>query len=209
MNTPSLLRAVLAACVLTGFTPVRADVVTEWNEIMEQTALATTPEEPLLRARTASITQVAVFEAVNSIVGDYQPYDVGVEAPEAASADAAAIAAAHRVLSKLHPQRTAQLDAAREQSLATIPNGAARADGIAVGIAAADAIIALRATDGVDVPVSYTPGSEPGEYRPTPLGHSPAFHVRNPQRPAVPLRAAARAAFQAIRTRLRRGEARR
>jgi PAP2 superfamily protein len=175
MNTPSLLRAVLAACVLTGFTPVRADVVTEWNEIMEQTALATTPEEPLLRARTASITQVAVFEAVNSIVGDYQPYDVGVEAPEAASADAAAIAAAHRVLSKLHPQRTAQLDAAREQSLATIPNGAARADGIAVGIAAADAIIALRATDGVDVPVSYTPGSEPGEYRPTPPDHSPAF----------------------------------
>ena len=91
MNTPSLLRAVLAACVLTGFTPVRADVVTEWNEIMEQTALATTPEEPLLRARTASITQVAVFEAVNSIVGDYQPYDVGVEAPEAASADVLAL----------------------------------------------------------------------------------------------------------------------
>ena len=175
MNTRNLLPTVLAACVMSGFTPVHADVVTEWNEIMEQTALATTPDDPLLRARTASIAQLAVFEAVNSIVGDYQPYDVEVESPEGACADAAAIVAAHRVLSKLHPQRTAQLDAARDQSLATIPNSAAKTDGIAVGIAAADAIIALRATDGVDAPVSYKPGSEPGEYRSTPPDHTPAF----------------------------------
>jgi hypothetical protein len=175
MNTRNFLRTMVAACVLSWVMAARADVVTEWNEIMEQTALATTPEEPLLRARTASIMQVAVFEAVNSIIGDYQPYDVGIDAPEGASAEAAAVAAAHRVLAKLHPQRSTQLDAARDQSLATIPDGAAKTDGIAVGIAAADAIIALRATDGVDVEVGYTPGTKPGEYRPTPPDHTPAF----------------------------------
>jgi PAP2 superfamily protein len=175
MDTRNLLRTALAACALACVLTARADVVTEWNEIMEQTALATTPEEPLLRARTATITQVAVFEAVNSIVGDYEPYDAAVKAPEGASVDAAAIVAAHRILSKLHPQRAAQLDAARDQALATIPDGTAKTDGIAVGIAAADAIFALRANDGVDAPVSYTPGSEPGEYRPTPPDHTPAF----------------------------------
>jgi hypothetical protein len=176
MNTQNLLRTVPAACVLACVAmTARGDVVTDWNEIMEQTALATTPEDPLLRARTASITQVAVFEAVNSIVGDYEPYDDAIAAPEGASADAAAIVSAHRVLTTLHPQRTAQLDAARDKSLAQISDGAAKKDGIAVGVAAADAILALRANDGVDAPVSYTPGNKPGEYRPTPPDHTPAF----------------------------------
>src|SRR5262245_28502723 len=131
MNTRNLLRTALASCALAYVTAARADVVTEWNEIMEQTALATTPD-PVLRARAAAVTQVAVFEAVNSIVGDYQPYDDGIEAPEGASADAAAIAAAHRTLSKLIPQAASQLDASRDQSLATIPDGPAKADGVTI-----------------------------------------------------------------------------
>jgi hypothetical protein len=165
----------LASCILLlTVSAVRADVVTEWNEIMVQTALVATPD-PVVRARTAAIAQVAVFEAVNSIVGDYEPYDHALAAPQGASAEAAAIAAAHRVLSTLHPQATSQLDAAREQSLAIIPDGTAKTAGIAVGIMAADSIIALRADDGVDDPVSHTPGTLPGEYRPTPPDLTPAF----------------------------------
>jgi hypothetical protein len=169
------LRPLLGSIIVLLFaSAVHADAVTEWNEIMEQTALATTPD-PLLRTRTAVIMQVAVFEAVNSIVGDYEPYHEPITARDGASADAAAIAAAHRVLSKLHPEAAAKLDAARDQSLATIPDSAGKADGLAVGVAAADAIIALRADDGVDAPVTYTPGTRPGEYRSTPPDHTPAF----------------------------------
>jgi hypothetical protein len=175
MNTRNFLAAALASCnLLLVVSAVRADVVTEWNEIMVQTAQVATPD-PVVRARTAALAQVAVFEAVNSIVGDYEPYDHALAAPQGASAEAAAVAAAHRVLSTLHPQATSQLDAARDQSLAIIPDGTAKSDGIGVGIAAADSIIALRADDGVDAPVSYTPGTLPGEYRPTPPDFTPAF----------------------------------
>jgi hypothetical protein len=119
--------------------------------------------------------QVAVFEAVNSIVGDYEPYDAAVAAPAGASTNAAAIAAAHRALSSLIPQAAAQLDVARDQSLATVADGPAKTAGVAVGLAAADAILALRANDGVDAPVYYTPGTQPGQYRPTPPDFTPAF----------------------------------
>jgi hypothetical protein len=176
MNTETLLRSFPASCLLMlCATVTNADVVTDWNAIMQQTGLAASPEDPALRARTAVITQVAVFEAVNSIVGDYEPYDEKIEAPDSASADAAAIAAAHRALSKLHPEAAAKLDVEREKSLAAIADGAGKTDGIAVGVAAADAILAQRASDGFDLQVPYTPGTRAGEYRPTPPDHSPAF----------------------------------
>jgi hypothetical protein len=176
MNTQPLLRSLLTSCgLLLCATGVNADVVTDWNVIMQDTALAASPEDPALRARTAVVAQVAVFEAVNSIVGDYEPYDEKIKAPDGASADAAAIAAAHRALSKLHPEAASKLDAEREKSLAAIPDGPGKSDGIAVGIAAADAILTQRATDGFDTPVPYTPGTRPGGYRPTPPDNSPAF----------------------------------
>jgi hypothetical protein len=176
MNTETLLRSFLASCVLMlCASVVNADAVTDWNAIMQDTGLAASPEDPALRARTAVITQVAVFEAVNSIVGDYEPYGAKIKAPKNASADAAAIAAAHRALSQLHPEAAAKLDAERNKSLAAIPDGSGKTDGIVVGVAAADTILAQRASDGFDLEVPYTPGTRPGEYRPTPPDHSPAF----------------------------------
>jgi hypothetical protein len=178
MHTETTRAATLlaaASCVLLFSSPaVRADAVTQWNAITEETILAATPD-PAMRARTAAIAQVAVFEAVNSIAGDYEPYREKIKAPSRASAAAAAIAAAHQVLVTLHIDRQAQLDAYRDKSLGAIEDDGAKRAGIAVGIAAADAILALRAEDGFDAPVSYTPGTEPGEYRPTPPEFIPAF----------------------------------
>jgi PAP2 superfamily protein len=178
MNTAATLRAALSAltcCLLLADAgAARADAVTEWNAITETTVLAATPD-PAARTRTAVIAQVAVFEAVNSIVGDYEAYHRKLHAPSGASPEAAAIAAAHRVLVTLHTDQAQRLDASRDQSLAAIADGAPKRDGIAVGIAAADAILALRAHDGFDTSVAYTPGTKPGEYRPTPPENLPAF----------------------------------
>jgi UrcA family protein len=178
MSTSHALRASLHAitcCILLiGASAARADAVTEWNAITESTILVATAD-PAARARTAVIVQVAVFEAVNSIIGDYEPYRSKLHAPSGASPEAAAIAAAHRALVSLHPGQTQQLDASRDRSLAAIADGAAKRDGIAVGIAAADTILALRAHDGFDTPVSYTPGTQPGQYRPTPPENLPAY----------------------------------
>ncbi len=52
------------------------------------------------------------------------------------------------VLSTYFPGSAATLDAARANSLASIPDGQAKTDGIATGDAAALAMIALRANDG-------------------------------------------------------------
>src|SRR6185436_12133801 len=111
----------------------RADTVTDWNAIMQATVSAP-PTNPFFQARWGAIVQLAVFEAVNAIEGDYEPYLGGlIVAPPGASADAAAIAAAHRTLVTLRPGNAAALDALRAASLAGIPNGAAKDDGILVG----------------------------------------------------------------------------
>jgi hypothetical protein len=144
----------------------KADVVLDWNAI---TLNAIGAQNPFAQARFAAIIHTAVFEAVNAITGEYEPYFGTITAPAEASADAAAIAAAHRVLSNYFPLSAASLDAARAASLAAIPDGQAKDDGIAVGEAAAAAMIANRANDGSALPQFYTPPSaNPGEWQTTP-----------------------------------------
>src|SRR5262249_50255427 len=52
--------------------------------------------------------------------------------------------------------------------IGAIPPSVAKTDGIAIGAAAASAIIALRATDNATTLVAYTPGTRPGDWQPTP-----------------------------------------
>jgi hypothetical protein len=151
----------------------RADTVTDWNEIMQETVTLT--PNPFFQARWGAIVQLAVFEAVNAIEGDYEPYLDGIiVAPPGASPDAAAIAAAHRTLVTLRPGSAEALDAARAASLAAIPDGPAKDDGILVGENAAAAMLLLRADDGWNAVVPYTPGTEPGDWQPTPPAFAPA-----------------------------------
>ena len=127
---------VLMATLLFGRAVAKADAVLDWNAIAVDTAVAN-GQNPFAQARYAAIVQLAVFEAVNSITGDYRPYLGSIIAPHGASAEAAAIEAAYRVLSTYFPASATTLDAARTKSLALIPNGQAKSDGIATGDAAA------------------------------------------------------------------------
>jgi hypothetical protein len=163
---------IVAAFALLGASPAHADAVTDWNTIMQMTVA---PANPFLQTHSAAIVQLAVFEAVNAIVGDYQPYLGTIAAPPWASPDAAAVAAAHRALVALHPARAPTLNLLRAQSLSAIPDGPAKNAGIVVGVAAADAMLALRADDGSGAVVPYTPGTDPGDWQPTPLAFLPAL----------------------------------
>jgi hypothetical protein len=158
--------AVLAlATLLVGPVTARADVVVQWNEILTDT-LAAQGQNPFFGSRIAAITQLAVFEAVNAITGEYEPYLGTIDAPPGASAEAAAIAAAHRVLATMLPAAGLDLDAKRSSSLALVPDGPSKDDGIQVGEAAAAAMLARRANDGAFPMVPYpapTSGA-PGEY---------------------------------------------
>ena len=164
----TLTRLAAAACGLLLSTAALSgtDPVLEWNAIMLNTTAA---QNPFFQARFATITQLAVFEAVNAIDKDFDPYLGTIAAPPSASAEAAAVAAAHAVLKNYFPTNAAALDAARVASLARIADGTRKQQGIAVGVAAAAAMIALRTDDGSTPPEFYSPASTaPGEWQTTP-----------------------------------------
>ena len=156
------------AVLLFGSSVAQADVVLDWNVIAVNTAVSN-KQNPFAQARYAAIVQLAVFEAVNSITAAYQPYLGTITAPAGASADAAAVEAAYRVLSTYFPASAVALATARANSLASIPDGQSKTDGIAVGDAAASAMIVLRANDGSSPPRFKVPGpAVPGEWQATP-----------------------------------------
>lgn len=173
-TNPSLVCLTLTAIALLGgiTASCRGDEVTEWNAIAGE-VVATI--DPAARARVIAIAQLAVFDAVNSITGDFEPYLEKVQAATDASTEAAAVAAAHRALIALLPESSATLDGRRDTSLARIPDGPAKEHGVATGIAAADAMLALRADDGFDTEIPYTPGSGAGRWQPTPPDFAPAY----------------------------------
>jgi hypothetical protein len=149
-----------------------ADSVTDWNGIMKTTVSAQGAHH---QARYAAIVHLAMFDAVNSISGEYEPYLKRYPAAANASAEAAAVAAAHRVLKTYFPASATTLDAARTESLGSLADGPnAIAAGLAVGEAAAAAMIAQRANDGAMIPKPYTPMTGAGYWQPIPPTFTPA-----------------------------------
>jgi hypothetical protein len=180
MKTEKIAAAGLCAVLMFSPTIVQADVVLDWNDILV-TVVADQP--PTQMNRFAAITQLAVFEAVNAVTGEYQPYQAAVNPSPDVSADAAAIAAAHGVLRHYVPDRAAFLDAARTRSLDGVPDGPAKAAGIAVGEASAARMIAAREDDGSEPPEFHLPtSSNPGEWQLTadcPAAGGVFLHWRN------------------------------
>lgn len=162
------LRTAVALVAALTLSPMnaRADVVLDWNVIAVTTSGP--GQTPFAQARYLAITQLAVFEAVNAITRQYEPYVGKIVAPAGASPDAAATTAAYRVLKTYFPG-AANLDTAYATSLAAIADGPAKIDGIATGEAAAAQLIALRAGDGSSPAEFYLPeSSDPGAWQTTP-----------------------------------------
>src|SRR4029450_2262181 len=86
-----------------------------------------------------------------------------------ASQDAAAAAAAHEVLVALYPAFQMTLDAQLQASLAQVPDGAGKTQGVSIGQTVADRILALRSSDGSNAePPLFAFGTAPGDYQSTP-----------------------------------------
>src|SRR5437763_14916368 len=96
-----------------------------------------------------TLVHVAIYDAVTSINGQYEQFKVTPAHLRPASRDAAAIAAAHGILVSLLPSQRASLDAAREDSLSALRDGARKNNGIAIG---AEGESRLRPTHGGVVP---------------------------------------------------------
>ncbi len=178
-NRPLLLASVLLARLLAGAEgAARADAVLEWNGHLLD-ALRAERVFPTDATRALAIVNVAMFDAVNGIVGGYLPYRVTGEAPAGASPDAAAAAAAHATLAALYPRRVHLLDAAFAATLASLaPDADAEHEavprprpdtrsataifrGIDWGQTVARQILALRAADGSNPWIPPQPPNAP------------------------------------------------
>jgi membrane-associated phospholipid phosphatase len=152
------------------------DVVLEWNQILIDAVRANavttgaTNVGPTWASRNMAIVHAAIFDAVNAIEQDYTPYLVNIKAARGTSVEAAAAAAASRALSALYPAQQATFQATLQDDLADIRDHRAKAKGVQLGYSVADQIIAARQNDGSDVIVPYTPGTDPGDWRPTAPG---------------------------------------
>ena len=160
-------RILSIAAILVGFaswviTTRSASVeaaVYEWNQIA-LTATTTDAQEPGPQLRSMTIVQVAMHDAINLITGKHRTYLSHVAAPAGASAEAAAIGAAHTALVSLFGSQIDAFDRARAASLAA--RRLTEADpGIQLGERVATAILSARAHDGASrARFAYTaPGS--------------------------------------------------
>jgi len=129
-------------------------------------------------SRAMAIVHIAVFDAMNAIVGGYQSYTGLRRAPDETSVEAAIALAAHDTLVALFPSQKADLDEALVDDLGTMRDGRAKANGVKVGQLAAARILARRANDGSKhleprVGIDFITSDEPGKWRQDPISRNP------------------------------------
>lgn len=151
-----------------------ADVIALFDEVTDRTVTpvgvtfpAVTPQEiRTVFANDIATVHVAMYDAVVSISGGYDYFSTVPTTPTSgASVDAAAASAACGVLRGMFPSRAPQYEPACQSYLAALPDGDAKTRGIAIGTEVAAGTLASRANDGRMTAVTYTAGSDPGDFR--------------------------------------------
>lgn len=164
----SLLATASAAIGGTHSSPA---VVLKWNQVLQNTLLP--PGNPLT-PRSYAMMHIAMFDAVNAIEREFEPYRVRLQRV-GGSPDAAAAQAAHDVLVALNPSATPTYDAALAEDLGERPSGFVLR-GAQVGARVAKEVLAWRQNDGwivAQVP-PYSEPPFPGRWQPTPPANAPA-----------------------------------
>jgi hypothetical protein len=163
------LAAIAAVVALASPALARADAVTDWNEIASNAIVTTAAQPPAVSALSFAIVQGAVYDAVNAIDGGYQPYLARPAANPWDSKAAAAAAAAFNVLKWLFPGQLGTLQPTYDSYMAGLPDmpAGSKAAGVAVGEAAAAAMIVARTNDGRGGGPGTLVGTLPGVWRPT------------------------------------------
>src|SRR5437763_1756366 len=167
------------------------DSVHRWNQIaINASGLDHTPVAPGENrvfgeqlgpgrsSRAMAIVHIAIFDAMNALVGGYTSYTGMHAVPGPMSVDAAISQAARDPLAALFPSQTATFDAYLTQDLAAIRNAQQKANGIDLGQRAPATIRGMRVNDGSQFPephvgVDYFPSDLPGHWRQDPISLIP------------------------------------
>jgi len=164
----SLSAATIATWLVAGAPPsASANVITDWDA--KAVPMVAPPMSPYTAQRIVGMVHLAMFDAINSIERRYQPYLVQLPAAPGTSKEAAAAAAAAAVLATIDAKAAGEMKTALAAYLASIPDGAAKSDGVKLGEAVAAKVLEARANDGADAPDDYRPRTTPGVYVPTPI----------------------------------------
>ena len=128
--------------------PIPPDAVLTWNTNAVNAVRASSPSKFQVEGLIyMSYVQAAVYDAVTKLEGRYVPYhDFAATVVPGASVQAAVAAAAQTTLDNYLPDQAPTVDAEYNAYIATLSGDVA--DGVAVGQAAANDIIALRTGDG-------------------------------------------------------------
>jgi PAP2 superfamily len=192
--------ALMAECGVSR--PAAANPVWDWNTAGFEATEAGGQNNAVI-SRSIAMVHLAIHDALNALGRRYEPYVYSADrsfkpqmydgmADPDTTADAATAATARDVLAGVLPdwaqpeqlaKAAAIVDKAYAAALSKLPDGTPKRHGIAVGQAAAAAMLAARKADGAKAPSDYKPGSAPGEWRPHP----------NPVPAAPPIGDAARA----------------
>ena len=163
------------------------DAVLTWNTnagVADAKACIAPEANPFHESHAYAIMHIAVHDALNAIDRRYQPHAYDRRAEPGTSPEAAVAAASHDVLVALFKQLPAELlkpncigdgvtsvEVAYTTALGAIPDGPGKMQGIAVGQAAAAAILTARANDhSTQGPFlnKTCPAAQPGKYQCTP-----------------------------------------
>lgn len=135
---------------------------------------------PARSARAMAIVHIAMYDAVNAVTKNYQPYSGSFPTPARTSIDAAIAQAAHDTLVVMYPSQKAAIDSKLTADLANVVTKVAsqKSDGIDLGKRAAAAILALRTNDGSQVPdptigVGYNTGTTQADWKQDPVSQVP------------------------------------
>ena len=149
------------------------DPITEWSQAATRAATAAVGMAPLRTPITLAILHIAMFDAVSAITGERRPDAVG-QAGISASPYAAAVEAGYRLLIAEFDSQQQALHTTYTALLAAEADTARKRAGMEIGAAAAHRRLGSRAHDGRNDVVNYVPGSNPGDWVPTPPGLLPA-----------------------------------
>ncbi len=133
---------------------------------------------PTRASRAMAIVHIAMFDAVDTLAGEYASYSRIARAHRSASMPAAIAQAAHDTLVALFPSQRPSFDEELGIELADLPNDRGRLYGIDLGRRAAAAILAARYNDGSQqtepqLGIQFFPGNSPGQWRQDPVSQSP------------------------------------
>lgn len=146
-----------------------ADAILYWNEVAYDAFGATKYQHSLMASRINAMVHLAIHDALNGIEEKYERYAFDGKDGKADPL-AAAASAAHAVLLHEIPEKKSFVDSALAKVLKSLNDNEAKAKGVALGAAAAEAVLNKRENDGSagnvvgNIPLSV----EAGVYQPVP-----------------------------------------